>query len=96
MARPFALWETISYDNIGNPTPYLGANLIWFGRQMQSYTKGDTSVSYTYDANGLRGSKTVNGVKSDYLYLDGKLVYEKKGDVDIYYNYDSYGNAHVR
>lgn len=59
---------------------------------MQTYTKDDLDISYTYDANGLRGSKTVNGVKSDYLYLDGKLVYEKKGDVDIYYNYDSYGN----
>ena len=85
---------------------YLGANLSWFGRQLNSYIIPDDTettdvneslnVSYTYDANGLRGSKTVNGVKSDYLYLDGKLVYEKKGDVDIYYNYDSYGNAHVR
>ena len=81
---------------------YLGANLEWFGRQLNSYIIEDDAettdvneslnVSYTYDANGLRGSKTVNGVKSDYLYLDGKLVYEKKGDVDIYYNYDSYGN----
>ena len=81
---------------------YLGANLSWFGRQLNSYIIEDDTettdvneslnVSYTYDANGLRGSKTVNGVKSDYLYLDGKLVYEKKGDVDIYYNYDSYGN----
>ena len=84
--------ETITYDAIGNPITYLGANLEWFGRQLQKYTKGSTTVIYTYDANGLRGSKTVNGVKSDYLYLDGKLVYEKKGDVDIYYNYDSYGN----
>ena len=48
--------------------------------------------TYTYDADGLRGSKTVNGVKSTYEYVGGQLVYEKRGDMDIYYFYDSYGN----
>ena len=51
--------ETISYDAIGNPTSYLGANLSWYGRQLKSYAKTGTSVSYTYDADGLRGTKTV-------------------------------------
>ena len=31
--------ETITYDEIGNPTTYLGATLDWYGRQLQSYTK---------------------------------------------------------
>ena len=35
---------------------------------------------------------TVNGTKSEFVYLDGKLVYEKRGGDDIFYLYDSYGN----
>ena len=51
-----------------------------------------TNISYTYDANGMRASKTVNGVKSTFEYVGGKLVYEKRGNMDIYYQYDSNGN----
>jgi hypothetical protein len=46
--------ESISPDSIGNPTTYRGATTTWFGRQMQSYTKGDTSITYKYDSDGLR------------------------------------------
>ena len=49
-------------------------------------------VDYTYAANGLRSTKTVNGVKSEYLYLDGQLVYEKRGNVGYYYFYDANGH----
>ncbi len=84
--------ETVTYDAIGNPTSYLGASLSWFGRKLQSYEKGNTSVTYTYDAGGSRASKTVNGTKSEFVYLDGKLVYEKRGGDDIFYLYDSYGS----
>ena len=84
--------ETVTYDAIGNPTSYLGASLSWFGRKLQSYEKGNTNVTYTYDAGGSRASKTVNGTKSEFVYLDGKLVYEKRGGDDIFYLYDSYGS----
>ena len=40
----------------------------------------------------MRASKTVNGVKSTFEYVGGKLVYEKRGNMDIYYQYDSNGN----
>ena len=49
-------------------------------------------ASYKYDANGMRTSKTVNGVKSQYQYVDGKLYYEKRGENEMYFTYDSYGN----
>ena len=84
--------QTIAYDEIGNPTQYLGASLSWFARKLQSYEKNGTSVTYTYDAGGSRASKTVNGTKSEFVYLDGKLVYEKRGGDDIFYLYDSYGS----
>ncbi len=61
---------------------YLGYELAWEkGRQLTSIEKkenGETvfATSYTYNANGIRTSKTVNGVRHDY-YLDGtKILYE--------------------
>ena len=62
------------------------------GRQMTAYSKNGTSITNTYDANGIRGSKTVNGSKTTYHYLDGQLQYEKRGDgKELYYLYDSTG-----
>ncbi|MBQ3133559.1 MAG: DNRLRE domain-containing protein [Clostridia bacterium] len=84
---------TITYDEIGNPVSYLGATLGWQnGRQLSSYSKGNTAVAYTYDDNGMRTSKTVNGVKSEYLYIDGQLHGEIRDGRHIHYSYDSYGN----
>ena len=84
--------ESISYDAIGNPTTYRGATTTWFGRQMQSYSKGNTSVTYTYDSDGLRTTKTVNGIQYDYYYVDGQLMYEKKGsEYELWYRYDADG-----
>ena len=61
-------------------------------RLSYAFEKGNTNVTYTYDAGGSRASKTVNGTKSEFVYLDGKLVYEKRGGDDIFYLYDSYGS----
>ena len=54
----------------GNPTSYLVHTLTWEkGRQLKSYD-GNT---YTYNANGIRTSKTVGGVKHTYT-LDGTKI----------------------
>lgn len=84
--------SSVSYDEIGNPLTYESATLTWQnGRQLASYSKDGTSVSYTYDSDSLRTSKTVNGVKHEYLYVGGQLAYEKRGDAHLYYYYDSNG-----
>lgn len=85
--------EKISYDEIGNPTTYMGAATSWNGRQLTAYSKGNVNATFTYDADGLRGSKTVNGVKTVYQYVGDKLYYEKRGDnQEFYYFYDGFGN----
>ncbi len=62
--------QSISYDAQGNPTSYLGHTLTWEkGRQLKSFD-GNT---YTYNANGIRTSKTVNGIKHTYT-LDGTKI----------------------
>ena len=84
--------QSIAYDAIGNPTTYRGATCTYFGRQLQTYSKGSDSISYKYDGNGLRTSKTVNGVVHDYYYVDGTLICEKVGsDYELFYRYDSDG-----
>ncbi len=40
----------------------------------------------------MRGTKTVNGVKSEYLYVGDQLRYEKRGTTELYYGYDGAGS----
>ena len=77
---------TISYDAQGNPTSYLGHTLTWEkGRQLKSYD----SNTYTYNANGIRTSKTVGGVKHTYT-LDGtKILRETWGSNTLIPLYDN-------
>ena len=82
-----------SYDANGNPLTYRdGMSMTWKnGRQLATLTNGDTSISYGYDSDSVRTTKTVNGVKYTYAYLNGQLLYETRGDAKFYYSYDSNG-----
>ena len=68
---------TITYDALGNPLSYNNGTAYTFtwqkGRQLASATVGTNSVSYEYDVNGLRTSKTVNGTVYNY-YWQGSLL----------------------
>ena len=62
--------QAITYDTIGNPLNYRGNALTWQnGRQLASYG----TYTYTYNADGLRIEKTVNGVTTEYV-LNGSQV----------------------
>ena len=84
----------IVYDNLGNPISYLGNTLSWEkGRQLKKFTKADgTVIQYTYNANGIRTSKTVGGVKHTYALDSTKILKETWGDctlIPLYDNEDS-------
>jgi len=66
---------SITYDQIGNPLNWRdGATLTWqHGRQLASYSKDGTQISYSYNADGIRTSKTVNGVETTYTIIKGSL-----------------------
>ena len=85
--------QNITYDEIGNPLTYRdGMSMTWKnGRQLATLTNGDTSISYGYDSGSVRTTKTVNGVKYTYAYLNGHLMYETRGDAKFYYSYDANG-----
>ena len=62
--------KTIEYDAQGNPVKYLGHTLTWEkGRQLKKLD----NIVYTYNAKGIRASKTVDGVKHSYI-LDGTKI----------------------
>ena len=51
-----------------------------------SYTDGVTTASYTYDANNLRQSKTVDNVTTNHIWDGQNMVMETKGtQVNKYY-----------
>ena len=87
--------STITYDAIGNPLSYRNnMTMTWQnGRELATLTKGSNSVSYTYGADGIRTTKTVNGNVTKYEYAGDQLLYENTGYRKIYYVYDSNGNV---
>lgn len=89
--------QTITYDTIGNPLQYRdGMSFTWAkGRQLQSVTKDGLNASYTYDENGLRLSKTVNGVTTKIYRTNGQAVGMNSSDgKDMTFLLDGDGNVY--
>ena len=87
--------QAITYDAIGNPLTYNGNTYTWQnGRELAGMTNTEEglSISYNYNDDGIRTSKTVNGVETTY-YLEGtRVIYEQKSNNVIYYSYDENGD----
>ncbi len=90
---------SITYDSVGNPTNWRGmSNIIWNGRELTSFVKGNKTATYNYNAEGIRTRYTYNGETVDYI-LDGTTILgEIRTDSDnvksyIYYYYDENGEV---
>jgi RHS repeat-associated protein len=83
--------KAITYDAIGNPLTYDGGTFAWEGRKFTTYNKTGLAISYTYNENGIRTSKTVNGVTTNYRLSGDKVTFEQTGMDSIYYVYDTQG-----
>lgn len=51
-------------------------------------------ASYTYNADGLRTSKTVGEVTTEYYWMNGSLQGEKTGEEYLQFLYDETGSAY--
>lgn len=81
---------TITYDTIGNPLNYHhGKTFTWNGRQLATMQKTGCTASYTYNSNGIRTSKTVNGVTTTYRLEGTKILSETTNNVTTQYIYDA-------
>ena len=87
--------QAISYDAIGNPTSwYDGTTFGWSnGRRLTSAVNSSAGLnnSYTYDADGLRLTKTVNGEQHKYVWQGSTLVSEYYGGKTLEFFYDESG-----
>ena len=86
--------STITYDAIGNPLTYNNGSaytFTWEGRQMQSATKGNTTWTYTYNADGLRTGKTNGTTTYTYTWNDGKLTSQTWGNSYMLFYYNAEG-----
>ncbi len=81
--------NSLTYDMGGNLTSYNGYTYTWEkGRQLKSISNGTNTYSYTYDANGIRTSKTVNGITTNYITDNGTILAEYTNNYVINYWYD--------
>ncbi len=75
----------ITYDEIGNPLSYLGKTFTWEGRRLVSAVSSSKTITFEYNDEGIRTSKTVNGVTTNY-YLNGSQIMaeETNGNITVY------------
>ena len=82
----------LTYDAIGNVLTYGNRSFTWSnGRNLAQITEGTDTYSYTYDENGIRTSKTVNGVTTQYNTKDGVILAQSDGTNTMTFQYDTAG-----
>ena len=80
--------QAITYDAIGNPLTYKGNALTWIrGRLLSSFGNN----AYTYNSDGIRTSKTVGGVTTNYAVSGGTILSEITNGVTTIYYYSADG-----
>ena len=88
--------NTIIYDEIGNPTSYNNGREWWDftwsnGRQLTHARSMNNTVTYTYDMDGIRNSKTSGGIIYKYITQNGKVVRQTWGNNTFDVIYDPNG-----
>ena len=85
---------TITYDAIGNPLSYYNGLRYVFtwknGRQL-STINGAATLSFEYNEEGIRTSKTANGVEHIYHLNGSTIVAEEWSNKLLIYLYDANG-----
>ena len=88
--------DSITYDKNGNPLTYRdGMSFEWEnGRILKNINTSDKAIQMSYDSNGMRTQKSVDGVKTNYYYDSNKnLIALVKGNDTLLFYYDSDGSA---
>ncbi len=83
--------EAIEYDEIGNPELYRGWGMTWQGRQLTKAVK-DKTVTFTYDSEGIRTSKSDGTNTTKYLLNGTQILAQKTGSKTLSFFYDQQGN----
>ena len=89
-------YNVSNYQTIGNSLTYRGYTVTYDQRSITRLVDGINTYLYSYNANGIRTSKTVNGVITTYTLEDSKIIQEVKyidpedydGNIILDYYYD--------
>ena len=86
---------SFTYDEIGNPLTYYNGSSYTFtwenGRRLKTASVGSNTLSFTYNHDGIRTSKTVNGVVHNYTVSGSLILTEEWGNNLVVYLYDANG-----
>lgn len=90
-------YNVSNYQTIGNPLNYRGYTVTYDQRSITGLFDGINTYLYSYNANGIRTSKTVNGVITTYKLEDSKIIQEVRfidpedydGNIILDYYYDT-------
>lgn len=84
--------NALTYDANGNLISYDGKEYNWnYGKCLESITDEESTYNYTYDESGIRTSKTVNGLTTNYNTKDGVILSQTDGTNTMYFQYDTNG-----
>ena len=81
-------------DALGNPEDYYNGayyEFTWEGRRLASAVYNDQTFSFTYNDEGIRTGKTVDGVKHTYILEGSRIAAELWGANILVYIYDATG-----
>ena len=85
--------NSITYDNIGNPTTYYtGDTFTWVDGRNLASVSGNTNASFTY-SGGIRIKKIAGGITHEYITAGTQILRETRSDgKKFYFYYDASGN----
>ena len=88
--------DSITYDRNGNPLTYRdGMSFEWGnGRILKNITTSDKAIQMSYDSNGMRTQKSVDGVKTNYYYDSSNNLFAlTQGNDTLFFYYDNSGEV---
>lgn len=81
--------KELTYDANGNVLTYGSREFKWnSGRHLENIIDGTNVYSYKYAENGIRTSKTINGVTTYYNTRNGVILSQTDGKNTMYFQYD--------
>ena len=88
--------DSITYDKNGNPLTYRDdMTFEWEnGRILKKINTSDKAVQMSYDSNGMRTQKSVDGVKTNYYYDSSNNLFAlTQGSDTLFFYYDNSGEV---
>ena len=88
--------DSITYDRNGNPLTYRDdMTFEWEnGRILKNITTSDKAIQMSYDSNGMRTQKSVDGVKTNYYYDSSNNLFAlTQGNDTLFFYYDNSGEV---